>query len=160
MKISNSLGQLSLTLWGGALSVISKMTKPFPDLDLLPGIFRQYPGIKAVYLFGSAASGSIKPDSDLDIGIVPADRAIHNRKLDILTDLASIGFCNVDLVFLDVQDIVLRFEIVKHNNVIYQTDDFDSGEFFSLTLRQYSDFLPYLKVQREALKKRILDDQS
>ena len=64
-----------------------------------------------------------------------------------------------DIVFLDVNDIVLRFEIVKHNRVIYRTDDFDSGAMFSLTLRQYTDFLPYLKVQREALKKRILHGQ-
>lgn len=131
------------------------MKQPFPSLDLLPAVFRKYKGIKAVYLFGSAASGNLRPDSDLDIGIVPADGAIHDRKLDLLTDLAYLGFCNVDIVFLDVQDIVLRFEIVKRNNVIYRTDDFDSGEMFSLTLRQYTDFLPYLKVQREALKKRL-----
>ena len=54
MIISNSYGQLSPKLWGGALSDIFKMTKPFPDLNLLPGVFRQYSGIKAVYLFGIA----------------------------------------------------------------------------------------------------------
>ena len=132
------------------------MTKePFPSLDLLPAVFRKYKGIKAVYLFGSAASGNLNSESDLDIGIVPADDSIHDKKLELLTDLAYLGFCNVDIVFLDVQDIVLRFEIVKRNKVIYRTDDFDSGEMFSLTLRQYTDFLPYLKVQREALKKRL-----
>ncbi len=132
------------------------MTKePFPSLDLLPPVFRKYNGIKAVYLFGSAASGNLRSDSDLDIGIVPADDSIHDKKLELLSDLAYVGFCNVDIVFLDVQDIVLRFEIVKRNKVIYRTDDFDSGEMFSLTLRQYTDFLPYLKVQREALKKRL-----
>lgn len=131
------------------------MKEPFPSLELLTGVFRRYKGIKAVYLFGSAAAGNLRPDSDLDIGIVPADASIHDKKLDLLTDLACLGFCNVDIVFLDVQDIVLRFEIVKHNKVIYRTDDFDSGEMFSRTLRQYTDFLPYLKVQREALKKRL-----
>lgn len=35
----------------------------------------------------------------------------------------------------------MRFEIVRHNRVIYQTDGFDSGEMFSLTFRQYTDFL-------------------
>ncbi len=133
------------------------MKKPFPDLEILPEVFRKYNDIKAVYLFGSAASGNLKSDSDLDIGIVPADDSIHDKKLELLSDLARQGFCNVDIVFLDVQDIVLRFEIVKHNKVIYQVDDFDSGSMFSLTLRQYTDFLPYLRVQREALKKRLLN---
>lgn len=135
------------------------MKCPFPDLELLPAVFRKYPGIRAVYLFGSVAKGSVRQDSDLDLGIVPTDGSVYEKKLDILADLAGIGFCNVDMVFLDVQDIVLRFEIVKHNNLIYQVDDFDRGAMFSLTLRQYTDFLPYLKVQREALKKRILDGQ-
>lgn len=131
------------------------MKEPFPDLKLLPAVFRKYKGIKAVYLFGSAASGNLKSDSDLDIGIVPADKSIHDKKLDLLTDLAYLGFCKVDIVFLDVQDIVLRFEIVKHNKVIYQVQDFDSGSMFSLTLRQYTDFLPLLRVQRESLKMRL-----
>ncbi len=135
------------------------MKQPFPSLELLPAVFSKYRGIKAVYLFGSAATDSVRPDSDLDLGIVPADDSIHEKKLELLTELAGLGFCNVDIVFLDVNDIVLRFEIVKHNRVIYRTDDFDSGAMFSLTLRQYTDFLPYLKVQREALKKRILHGQ-
>jgi uncharacterized protein len=132
------------------------MKRPFPELDLLPPLFQKYTGMLAVYLFGSAATGNVRDGSDLDIGIVPRDASLHEKKLDILADLARLGFCEVDLVFLDVNDIVLRFEIVKHNKVIYQTDDFDRGEMYSRTLRQYFDFLPYLKVQREASKRRIL----
>ncbi|MHB8204848.1 MAG: type VII toxin-antitoxin system MntA family adenylyltransferase antitoxin [Desulfomonilaceae bacterium] len=131
--------------------------KPFPELSALDSVFQKYPEIQAVYLFGSVATGKAKAGSDLDIGIVPKTPSLHERKLDILTDLARLGFCEVDLVFLDVEDIVLRFEIVKHNKVIYQTSDFEKGEYYSRILRQYFDFLPYLKVQREALKRRILD---
>jgi predicted nucleotidyltransferase len=131
--------------------------KPFPELNALDPVFQKYPEIQAVYVFGSVATGKIKAGSDLDLGIVPKTPSLHERKLDILTDLARLGFCEVDLVFLDVEDIVLRFEIVKHNKVIYQTSDFDKGEYYSRILRQYFDFLPYLKVQREALKRRILD---
>ncbi|MFA6223096.1 MAG: nucleotidyltransferase domain-containing protein [Desulfomonilaceae bacterium] len=137
-----------------------KTTKaPFPELDLLSTVFKKYPGILAVYLFGSAATGKADAASDLDIGVLPKNSSLHAKKLDILTDLASVGFCEVDLVFLDVKDIVIRFEIVKHNKVIYRTNDFDSGEYYSKVLRMYFDFLPYLKVQREAFKRRILDGQ-
>ena len=131
--------------------------KPFPELSALDVVFQKYPEIQAVYVFGSVATGKVKAGSDLDLGIVPKTPSLHERKLDILTDLARLGFCEVDLVFLDVEDIVLRFEIVKHNKVIYQTGDFDKGEYYSRILRQYFDFLPYLKVQREAMKRRILD---
>lgn len=131
--------------------------KPFPELSALDVVFQKYPEIQAVYVFGSVATGKVKAGSDLDLGIVPKTPSLHERKLDILTDLARLGFCEVDLVFLDVEDIVLRFEIVKHNKIIYQTSDFDKGEYYSRTLRQYFDFLPYLKVQREAMKRRILN---
>jgi uncharacterized protein len=112
-----------------------------------------------VYLFGSAAAGKAVAGSDLDIGVLPKNSSLHAKELDLLTDLAPIGFCEVDLVFLDVKDIVIRFEIGKRNKVIYQTDDFYHREFYSKVLRIYFDFLPYLKVQREAFKRRILVGQ-
>lgn len=116
----------------------------FPDVQQLPDIFRGYPDIQAVYLFGSAATGQLHRESDLDLGVVPATGTIRGQQLDVLADLARHGFCRVDLVFLDTNDIVLKFEVVRHNRLVYSTDDFDHGSFFSLVLRQYFDFLPYL----------------
>ena len=128
-----------------------------PDLKILPQIFRQYPDIQAVYLFGSTASGKVHRESDLDLAIVPRRGTVRERRLDLLADLARHGFCDVDLVFLDTDDIVLKYEAVRQNRVIYQTEDFDRGGTYSLIVRQYLDFLPYLEVQRRAYKRRILD---
>lgn len=72
-----------------------------PDLDLLPAIFQQYPGVQAVYLFGSVAAGKTHRESDLDLAVVPRNGRVRAQKLDILANLARHGFCNVDLVFLD-----------------------------------------------------------
>lgn len=127
------------------------------DVEHLARIFREYPEILAVYLFGSAAEGQMHRESDLDLAIVPRTPAARARRLDILADLARVGFCNVDLIFLDTDDIVLKYEAVRLNRVIYQTADFDPGEIYSRIVRQYLDFLPYLRVQREAYKRRILD---
>jgi predicted nucleotidyltransferase len=129
------------------------------DSQKLANLFAAYPEIQAVYLFGSTLSGKTHAESDLDLAVVPRDKAIRARKLDLLADLVRAGFENVDLVFLDTTDIVLKFEAVKHNRLLYQSPDFDRGEFYSLIVRQYLDFLPYLKVQREAYKKRILNGQ-
>lgn len=131
-----------------------------PDLNLLPEIFRKFPDIQAVYLFGSVASGKTHAESDLDLAIVPRRAQLREQRLDILADLARAGFDNVDLVFLDTTDIVLKYEAIRQNRVIYQADDFDRGAMYSKIVRQYLDFLPYLKVQREAYKRRILDGQT
>jgi predicted nucleotidyltransferase len=127
-----------------------------PDLGILPQVFSQYPDIQAVYLFGSFASGNVHRESDLDLAIVPRHDTVRESRLDILADLARHGFSRVDLVFLDTDDIVLKFEAVRQNRLVYQRDDFSRGAMYSQVVRQYLDFLPYLKVQREAYKRRIL----
>jgi predicted nucleotidyltransferase len=132
------------------------MKANFPDLKILPQVFEKYPDIQAVYLFGSVASGDTHAESDIDLAIVPRNKTLRSKKLDILADLTKNGFNKVDLVFLDIPDIVVRFEAVRQNNLIYCAPEFNSNSFYSLTVRQYFDFLPYLKVQREATKQRIL----
>ena len=46
------------------------------------------------------------------------------------------------------------------NQVVYQRPDFDRGSTYSLVVRQYLDFLPFLEVQRKALKERLLNDKA
>jgi predicted nucleotidyltransferase len=130
------------------------------DLELLTDVFRRYTDIQAVYLFGSSVSGDIHPESDLDLAIVSKRESLREQRLDILTDLARNGFCNVDLVFMDAADIVLKYEAIRQNRLVYQTEDFDRGATYSKIVRQYLDFYPYLKVQREAYKRRILLGQA
>jgi len=137
-----------------------EIAEGLPNLEVLPRVFAKYPGIQAVYLFGSRAAGTACATSDLDLAIVPRHHQVRQRRLDILADLARHGFCDVDLVFLDTDDITLRYEAVRQNRLIYQTADFDRGALYSKIVRQYFDFLPYLDVQREAYKRRILDGQS
>ena len=81
-------------------------------------------------------------------------------KLDILADLARAGFCDVDLVSLATDDIVLKHEAVRQNRLVYQTDDFDRGAYFSRIVRQFLDFRPYLETQQRAYKQRVLNGQS
>ena len=132
------------------------MKQTLPDLDVLKKIFKKYPDVRAVYLFGSVASGENRSDSDIDLGIYPRNSSVRAQKLDILADLTRNGFNDIDLVFLDTTDVIVRFEAVRQNRLVYCAPDFETGAFYSLTIRQYFDFLPYLKTQREAYKQRIL----
>ena len=130
------------------------------DLKLLAKVFKNYPDIQAVYLFGSVVSGNIHQESDIDLAIIPDTKKLRKRKLAILTDLAREGFSNVDLVFIGNEDIVLQYEAIRQNIVVYETPSFDRGSTYSRIVRQYLDFYPYLTVQRQAYKKRIMDGKS
>ncbi|HLC17225.1 MAG TPA: nucleotidyltransferase domain-containing protein [Thermodesulfovibrionia bacterium] len=99
-------------------------------------------------------------NSDLDLAIYTQSESFSARKLDILHDLARFGFCKVDLVFLDQADIILQYEAVRQNMVVYHTESFNRGTTYSNIVRKYLDFLPYLEVQRKAYKKRILDGKT
>ena len=94
-------------------------------------------------------------ESDIDLAIYPDTPGLRRQKLAILAELARLGFCNVDLVFMDENDIVLQYEAVRQNIVVYQVPGFDRGATYSKIVRQYLDFYPYLTAQRNAYKKRI-----
>lgn len=102
-----------------------------PPLGMLKAIFGKYPGIQAVYLFGSSATGRARAESDLDLAVLADDAKLRARKVDILAELAANGFCNVDLVFLPDNDIVLQYEAVRLNRLLYQRPDFDGAATFS-----------------------------
>ncbi len=131
-----------------------------PNLNALADVFRRYPDVQAVYLFGSAAEGRLRTDSDIDIAVVPPTGSCRERRLEILADLTRAGFDRVDLVFLNTDDLVLRYEAVRHNRVLYQTEGFDRGAMYSRVVRMYLDFLPYLEVQRRAYRRRISDGEA
>ncbi len=140
----------------------SQSMQAVKDLDwvALRKVFQGYPEVQAVYLFGSHATGRLHLDSDVDLAVVPANPTARARKLDILTDLARSGFCEVSLVFLDTADVVLRYEAVRHNRLIYSTKDFDRGVYYSKVVREYLDFEPYLEVHRKAYKMKILHSKA
>ncbi|MFO7555601.1 MAG: nucleotidyltransferase domain-containing protein, partial [Desulfobacterales bacterium] len=75
------------------------------DIKALKDVFQRYPAIQAVYVFGSTGSGKMHPESDLDLAIVSHSITLKEKKLLLLTDLARRGFCDVDLIFLDTEDI-------------------------------------------------------
>jgi len=136
-----------------------KANRPL-DMEVLKNIFRAYSDVEAVYLFGSQARGTQHAQSDIDLAVVPGSGDVRRQQLNILADLVMAGYSDVDLVILDCDDIVLKYEAVRDNALIYVREGFDPGAYYSLIVRQYLDFLPYLKLQREAYKRSVLDGSS
>lgn len=120
----------------------------------------RYREVDAAFLFDSHAEGRAREDRDIDLAPVGSAAAIETRKLDILTDLTRAGLDEVDRVLLDGADPGLHFEAVRPNCLVYAKPDFDRGSDVSLALRQYFDFEPCLRIQREALKQRLTGGQA
>lgn len=114
------------------------------------------PGIAAVYLFGSSARGDAHPGSDLDIALVPEHGASLPSVLDLQCRIVAEGVDNCDLAILEHDNVVFAHEVVKHNKLLFKADRFNDAEFFLRAKKRYLDLEPLLKVQREALKERIV----
>ena len=46
----------------------------------LSKVFKKYPEIQAVYLFGSVASGNVHQESDIDLAIIPDTKKLRKQK--------------------------------------------------------------------------------
>ena len=130
-----------------------------PDLKQLKNtlhkVLRSFPEVEAAFVFGSVAEGRAREGSDIDLALVPADNLLKERKLELLAAMTEAGLDNLDLVILDIEDPVLRYEAIRQNCLVYAREGFDRGGYYSRGMREYFDIEPILAVQREAYKKRL-----
>lgn len=126
--------------------------------DRLRDVFAAHPAVRGAYVFGSVATERERNGSDLDLGVVVHEDAWESSdKVPLLTDcMDAAGRDWIDLVVLNDAPLVLQFEAVRPNVILYAADDFDAGAFSSKVLRMYWDFQPYLRRQRKAYKERRL----
>jgi len=124
--------------------------------EKLGAVFSQYPEIELVYLYGSHAKGAERSDSDLDLAVFAQTDDYSGLKLDVLERLSLSGFERVDIAFFQQATPLLRFQMVRHNQLLYGRPNVSSGALFSRCLNDYFDLEPTLRVQRAAYKERIL----
>ncbi len=129
------------------------------ELARLREVFGRYPEVAGVWLFGSHGHDTASARSDVDLALDPATPSgalepsasnARDRKLDILADLVEAGFEHVDLVVLDRDDPVLRFEAIGPNRLVYGAVDYDPSEAFAQALRRYDDTARLRRLVREA----------
>jgi predicted nucleotidyltransferase len=126
------------------------------ELQRLRAVFASYDEVAGVWLFGSHARGTAArgaTSTSVERGRGDGARA---RKLDMLTDLVGAGFENVDLVILDTDDPVLRFEAIGSNVLVHAAPGYDPAETFVQALRQYDDTAPLRARSRAAYYERLL----
>jgi len=95
------------------------------DLETIRETLQDHP-VRLGLLFGSAASGTMHGDSDLDIAVVlngdPEDDEYVRRLSHLLTELHGSGSKEVDLVDLRTVDARFAGRITESSKVIYDPD--------------------------------------
>lgn len=93
--------------------------------------------LRAVYLFGSAAAGRLRDESDIDLAVL-ADRPLaSSERLDLSARCARLLSRDVDLVDLYGASPVLLFQVLEGGQVLYRRDDTELAHFETTALARY-----------------------
>jgi predicted nucleotidyltransferase len=107
------------------------MEKPKNSINIrsLNRIFKLFPEIKLVYLFGSQVSGKKGPLSDYDFALYldeKEEKKMFEIKINLITQLSDILKTDkIDVVILNtVESPELKYNIIKEGKLIYQKEPF------------------------------------
>jgi len=121
------------------------------------------PGIDVLVVFGSRAKGSARPDSDLDVAVLPAADFSGSLAQFLggiaaqLAELAPDG--RVDVVLLDHASDVLRQRIMEHGRVVLCRNEKAWKELRVRTMREYGDGEWFRRRVRAGLRRQLLGDE-
>lgn len=92
----------------------------------------------AAYLFGSVAAGRERPDSDLDLAILPTAPISVSQLLEARIQLSEVLSRDVDLIDLSKASTVLRKEVLAAGHLLYETAPLLRAEFEMYALSDYA----------------------
>ncbi|MCR2044863.1 type VII toxin-antitoxin system MntA family adenylyltransferase antitoxin [Anaerosalibacter massiliensis] len=110
--------------------------------------------INFAYIFGSYARGEENINSDIDIAIMLKEINMDKMsELFIRGNLIELGKSifkkDVDIVFLNVDSVFLKYKIIQEGIVI--KDSRERIAFESIVLREYFDFKYYSNYYNERM---------
>jgi len=104
---------------------------------------RGAPWLRLAVLFGSAARGTSRPDSDLDVGILATHPDVSLwDEADLASRLERASGRKVDVVHLDQASTLLKFEVVRDGKLLLERAPGDFARFREEALGEYLDFIP------------------
>lgn len=100
--------------------------------------------MQLAYLFGSRASGSARPESDFDIGILLEASAARAERGATIRRLAArlgreVSSVLLDIVILNDAPALLRHRVIRDGLLLFERTPADRVRFAIRTIRDYQD---------------------
>jgi len=122
----------------------------------LENFFSSKSGVLLVFLFGSAASGKMTQDSDIDIGILFEYEHNVYEINELKSELNTIFKREIDIAVLNSASPILKMQVLKNGILAFAQDKKSYNEFFVDTINQYDDLKQIRKIcEDNILKGRI-----
>lgn len=106
--------------------------------------------LAAVYLFGSVARGSARPDSDVDIAVLPThpERFAEEDRLDLEDAIEHLLGRDVQVVAVDRAPVDLVHRVLRDGLLVSESDRAARIAFEVRARNEYFDLLPFLDRYR------------
>ncbi|HET9680014.1 MAG TPA: nucleotidyltransferase domain-containing protein [Gammaproteobacteria bacterium] len=106
-----------------------------------------FPGLRMVYLFGSAAADQLRADSDIDIAFLTVHAVNAADIFQISGELATQLKRDVDLVDMKSASTVFRAQIIHTGRRLYCADEYDCDTYADYAFSSYA----HLNEERQAI---------
>ena len=113
-------------------------TSVLPDTSQLQTLATKHQ-LRLMVLFGSAVRGTMREESDLDIGIQSNKKLSQAKRKAIWSDLSRLFKRDVDLTVMNYPNPVLDFEIAKEGKLLFEAEENVWENWKSFRIRHYWD---------------------
>lgn len=108
--------------------------------------------LKLAMLYGSAASGSLRPESDVDIAILLNQPLTAEQKVRLSAKLENVVHRQVDLVDLFALSGTILQQILSKGRVLMQKNPEEFTQLLKRMIYNQADMMPY--VSRTLLERQ------
>jgi len=119
---------------------------------------RRY-GVDTLWLFGSWARGTARPESDVDLGVLFARPPTTRERFEAAVDLGGLLGRDVDLIDLDQAPPVLARQVLRHGRLRVDRNPARRAAFFSRVVSLYDDLKIVRREAERALLERVAGDR-
>ncbi len=109
-----------------------------PTAEQLKPIAEKY-GLKLIVLFGSRVRGTIHPESDVDVAVLPGKPLAPEERLQLWGDLTRAFQAEVDLTSLDHAGPLLLYHVARDGQLLYEGERWAWEKQKSYGYRNYWD---------------------
>jgi predicted nucleotidyltransferase len=122
-------------------------------LARMVAVLRRYQPV-VIYLFGSRAAGTARPESDVDLAFllsVGTPPLTGPERIELVEELEEVSGRQVDLVLLNRSPLPLQFDVVRTGKVLWESDVEARTDWEDLIVRDYLDLEPWYRRSYEEI---------
>ena len=117
-------------------------------LEFLPGIAEKDNDVIALFLFGSAVAGSLKPLSDIDLAVLlnpePDKMKLFDKELEMRSSISEVlNTESFDLVNLNIAPVRFVHNILSGGKLLFCRNKSALADFSEKNTMRYLDFKYY-----------------